>query len=154
MISVINKAIAGVSKIVGLISPAPASPPAAITNETRYGLAELHHILCTHPYSDTEKAAVFIHLRKARKEIGYGHDIRVTDEQSAPAIGRIVLSSRNFGYDFALLNVTHGSTSHVEIYRSNQGSDKYTRAAHADDVGSALKMIDKMYRDAAKAHLP
>jgi hypothetical protein len=70
------------------------------------------------------------------------------------------LSSRNFGYEFALVHVDAGTgifgTNEyaVRIYISCMHRDEYTFLRTTRNLGGAVRVIEQMYRRAAQQHLP
>jgi hypothetical protein len=80
-------------------------------------------------------------------------------EEIEPAAA-IVLRSRNFGYDFALVKAEAGTSlfgmprQGVLIYRSRLGENNFTRLQMAASLAKALTLIDRMYCQAAELHYP
>lgn len=86
--------------------------------------------------------------------------IEVSNREDCPPENIIRLSSRNFGYDFALVRADagfdlFGSPRHVvQIYRSILDEDNYTYLQMTTSLAKARKLIDRMYCQAAELHLP
>jgi hypothetical protein len=115
------------------------------------------------PFSTGDGARMLAHFQKSAKN-GYDYDIKPATEGPATAAaqrdGVVKLSSTNFGYEFALVNVDAGQgffgaqKSAVRIYVSNLNSDDYSHVKTVSSLSSALSAIDKMYCEAAALHLP
>lgn len=82
-----------------------------------------------------------------------------SNEEFAPA-ATIQLSSKNFGYDFALVKADGGTglfgkPKHaVQIYRSRLGKNDYTYLDMTASAAKALALIDSLYCQAADLHYP
>jgi hypothetical protein len=82
-----------------------------------------------------------------------------SNEEFVP-VAAIQLSSRNFGYDFALVKTDRGTglfgkPKHaVQIYRSRLGENNYTYLDMTANTAKALALIDSLYCQAADLHYP
>lgn len=116
-------------------------------------------LIAASAFASEEVTALVEHLEKARQARRYDYDIQIADDGVTARAGLIVLTSRNFGYDFAL--VMEGGTkgflgrrrTEVRILRSHCGRDSFTAAGAAPSLAKAMRVIDQMYYDAAAAHL-
>jgi hypothetical protein len=73
--------------------------------------------------------------------------------------GVIRIASKNFGYEFLLIKAAaRGAgapdSASLQMFRSVLGEDNYVSLTPPLDVAAALEAIDRMYCQAAKAHLP
>lgn len=115
-------------------------------------------------FSGDEQRKIALALKKltsSAQRIRYAYDITVAygSEQPPPA-STIRLSSKTFGYDFALvktqtkLNLFGKPKYVVRIYRSRFGEDNYAYLQMTTSPAKALTLIDQMYCHAAELHLP
>lgn len=110
-------------------------------------------------YSLADKALLQVHLQTAGARIGFDYDVRAMDGSDLPTRGVIQLTSKNFGYDFALVQVDNGRGMFglrkkiIRMYASPGNTKDYAFIGEARSLSRALRRIDTMYREAANAHL-
>jgi hypothetical protein len=117
------------------------------------------------PFPRGTEARLRSHFAEPPRQCGRGYDIRPclrrehSDCAHALQRGVVMLRSRNFGYDFALVNMHVGfgclgaQKNEVRIYVSHLDSDEYVHVGTEASLAAALRAVDRMYRRAADAHL-
>jgi hypothetical protein len=132
----------------------------------KMSLKAIPHLVERAPFSPADGVLVLAHFQKAAARNKYAYDIEpsfsigVSGSNEALRNGIVKLSSKNFGYEFALINVDAGRgffggrKNVVRIYISNLHADEYSYLRSASSLSKALRTIDKMYCKAAKLHLP
>jgi hypothetical protein len=128
--------------------------PDPVTQQRKASLKALILEIEAIAFPDTDTTLIVMHFSRAREWVGYNYDIRALVDYEAFRRGRVLLSSPNLGYDFALFNVPGRGKGQVRIYRSNWRSDEYELIGCAKNLASALRTVDKLYRDTARSHLP
>ena len=118
------------------------------------------------PFTSSDTAyldARFSGQTSRRKQI---YDIRMTDDggnretRDTLFSGAVKLTSRNLGYDFALVKVEGGrglfgaQRDVVEIHIKKRGDWRYSYLRTAANLRKALNIIDRIYEEAAEGHLP
>jgi hypothetical protein len=132
----------------------------------RIPLAMLLRYASCVPFPRGTETRLRAHFAAASDKCGRGYDIhprlRGQHRDGAPALPRGVamLRSRTFGYAFALVHMHAGfgflgaHKNEVRIYVSHLDSDEYVHVETAASLAAALRAVDRMYCQAADAHLP
>lgn len=140
-------------------SYAPRAPLLGRRGIEEFSLDSLLRNAATVAYEATARECLGAHFTNAAARIGYDYDVKEIAAQDSLAAGLIQLTSRNFGYDFALVQVNDGRgffgfpRKCVRIYFSNCNANEYGYLTSARSLPKALSIIDLMYKKAAEAHL-
>lgn len=114
-------------------------------------------------FSQEEMVDIDFHLSKAAAKIGYDYDIKrvfTLRQKSKDLTTVIMLQSRNFGYDFALVKVDSHAHQYlfealaVKIFISVVDDGYYVPLETVPGLMAALNAIDRRYCVAAHSHLP
>ena len=151
--------------ITSTVSEPPVDDAAAVVAANRLSLQMISILAERATFSADEMRSMLASLQgKASDKMcnRYGYDINASFSTTGKLLvpeAVVQLSSRNWGYDFALAKVVVGRTLfgspkyEVRIYISKLDEDEYVFLKSTSNLAKAFGLIDTMYCQAADLHL-
>lgn len=156
--------------LASTIDELPVADAAAVAAANRLSLQMISILAERATFSVDEMKSMLALLQgkaagKIRNRYGYDINAAFSAANRLYVLENVVqLSSRNLGYDFALVKVAAGRTVagctlfgspkyEVRIYMSRLDEDEYVFLESAPSLAKAIGLIDKIYCQAADLHL-
>ncbi|NEX62717.1 hypothetical protein [Noviherbaspirillum galbum] len=112
------------------------------------------------PYDAAAGEKLHARLMIAARRAGPHYDLVLAADRQLLAKGVVRLRSKNFGYEFALVQTSAGTglfgkaKMRIRIYRSHLSGDRYTLVHTASGLSEAIRYVNRAYQEALRSHLP